>query len=84
MLQEFLKEGPHRNVPSTPVGVGVSLNFRCDDAIALFREFRAKGVAMSTPNVGNRLWVTQTEDPDGYRLFFASPADEPEETVYSE
>ena len=26
MLQEFWKEGPHRNVPSEKVGVGVSIN----------------------------------------------------------
>ena len=35
MLQEFWREGQHRNVPQTPVGVGVSIAFMCGDAVAL-------------------------------------------------
>jgi lactoylglutathione lyase len=34
--------------------------------------------------VGNKLWVTTVTDPDGYKLFFNSPTDVPEETLYSE
>lgn len=75
MLQE--------QVVDAKVGLGVSLNFICGDAIALFREFRARGVDAKTPFVGNRMWVTQVIDPDGYHLFFESPTDEPEESVYS-
>jgi hypothetical protein len=37
---------------------------------------------VSTPFVGNDLWVTSLTDPDGYRLEFESPTDVPEETVY--
>jgi len=30
------------------------------------------------------LWTTSVVDPDGYHLYFASPADAPEETVLDE
>lgn len=33
--------------------------------------------------MGNGLWVTSVQDPDGYRLDFESPTDVAEETVYS-
>jgi hypothetical protein len=39
---------------------------------------------VKTPFVGNRLWVTQLVDPDGYKLDFESPTDVPEETIYHE
>jgi hypothetical protein len=29
------------------------------------------------------MWVTPLVDPDGYKIFFESPTDVPEETVYS-
>lgn len=81
MLQEFWKEGKHRNIPDTPVGLGVSINFTCVDAVAFYRELRSRGVEARRPSVGNGWWVTQTTDPDGYRLFFQSPTDAPEESV---
>lgn len=34
--------------------------------------------------VGNRLWEIMITDPDGFRLFFESPTDVPEETKYSD
>lgn len=76
MLQAFWREGHHRNVPTSPVGVGMSICFMCDDAVALYDEFTARGLAMSKPHIGNGLWVTEIADPDGYRLVFESPADE--------
>jgi lactoylglutathione lyase len=36
MLQEFWKEGQHRNLPVGTVGIGVSINFVCQDALALW------------------------------------------------
>ena len=84
MLQEFWKEGHHRNVPETTVGVGVSINFLCGDALALYREITSRGVEAKRPFVGNAMWVTEVSDPDGYRLFFESPTDVPEETVLPE
>ena len=80
MLQEFRKSGAHANVPTDKLGVGVSICFICNDAVALYREFKARGVEAKRPFVGNRMWVTQTTDPDGYRLDFESPTDAPEES----
>src|SRR3954471_9601468 len=74
MLQEFA------NAPPSPGGI--NLTFMCDDAIALYRQYRALGA--SEPQVGNGLWVTQLADPDGHKLFFESPTDVPEETKLSE
>ena len=51
--------------------------------MSLYRELVGRGVEARRPSVGNRLWVTQVTDPDGYRLFFESPTDAPEETVWS-
>jgi hypothetical protein len=30
------------------------------------------------------MWVTSMSDPDGYKIFFESYTDMPEETVFSE
>jgi lactoylglutathione lyase len=84
MLQEFWKEGHHANVPEEKLGVGVSICFICENAIAFYREVRARGIQASNPFVGNGMWVTSLSDPDGYRIEFESYADAPEETVFSE
>lgn len=83
MLQEFRKEGHDAWVPSCKVGEGVSICFQCEDALAYYREVTARGVGASQPFVGNKMWVTNVSDPDGYRLEFESSTDVPEETVYS-
>lgn len=77
MLQEFL------NRPA-PIPGGITLNFTCDDAIALYSEYRSRGLNPSEPEVGNGLWVTEVVDPDGYKLFFNSPTDVAEDTKLSE
>jgi len=84
MLQEFWKSGNHSNVPTDRLGVGVSVCFMCKDALALYREFKSRGIDAKRPFVGNGLWVTEIVDPDGYRLAFESPSDAPEETEYAE
>ena len=84
MLQEFWKSGHHTNVPTDRLGVGVSVCFMCRDALALYREFKSRGLDAKRPFVGNGLWVTDIVDPDGYRLSFESPSDAPEETEYTE
>jgi len=84
MLQEFWKSGEHTNVPTDRVGVGVSVCFMCKDALALYREFKSRGLDAKRPFVGNGLWVTDIVDPDGYRLSFESPSDAPEETEYAD
>jgi len=84
MLQEFWKEGPHRNVPDDKLGVGMTICFICEDALALYRQFRSRGLDPKRPFVGNNMWVTSVADPDGYQLYFESPTDTPEETEYTE
>ncbi len=78
MLQEY-REGRR---PDGALGAGVSINFICDDAIALYHQFVARGVAAGRPFVGNGMWVTGMKDPDGYALFFESVTDAEEESVY--
>lgn len=84
MLQEYWKDGHAGGWPAGPLGQGVCLCFMCADAIAIYREARARGLQPSTPFVGNGLWVSSFVDPDGYRLDFESPTSEPEETAYTE
>jgi catechol 2,3-dioxygenase-like lactoylglutathione lyase family enzyme len=84
MLQEFWKEGPDRNIPEGPVGVGIAICFMCSDAVILYREFVRRRISAKRPFVGNRMWVTEVTDPDGYRVLFESPTDAPEETVLSD
>lgn len=88
MLQEYWREGPHAtpvNGSPAKAGEGVSIYFICDDAIRFYREVAARGVrAARKPFVGNGMWVTPLEDPDGYHLFFESVTDAPEESELSE
>ena len=65
-------------------GLGVSLCFQCSDALALYREFRSRGLTPQRPFVGNAMWVTVISDPDGYKLDFESPTDAPEESIFQE
>jgi lactoylglutathione lyase len=83
MLQEFAKEGHDAWLPDGKVGEGVSLVFTCDDAVAIYREVRSRGIEASEPQVGNAMWVTSLSDPDGYRIEFESATDTPEDTKLS-
>jgi len=80
MLQEFRKEW----VPEGKLGMGVSICFICEDALAIYREVTSRGIQAARPFVGNGMWVTSLTDPDGYRIDFESTTDVPEETVFSE
>lgn len=81
MLQEFW---PGRQ-PTEKLGTGVNVCFQCEDALALFREFKSRGVQMrKRPFVGNRLWVVPVTDPDGYLMEFSSPTNAPEESELEE
>lgn len=84
MLQEFWTEGQHANVPKEKLGVGVSICFICEDALAFYREVTSRGIQARKPFVGNGMWVTSLSDPDGYRIEFESYTDAPEESEYSE
>jgi catechol 2,3-dioxygenase-like lactoylglutathione lyase family enzyme len=81
MLQEFL---PGRQ-PKEPLGTGTSVVFTCEDSLALYCEFKSRGIEVRNgPTVGNRLWVVPVTDPDGYRIEFSSPTDAPEESELEE
>jgi hypothetical protein len=84
MLQEIEREGRHAWNPDGKLGAGVSINFICRDALALYREFRTRGIQARRPFVGNRMWVTSLKDPDGYDLHFESVTDAAEESEYVE
>jgi lactoylglutathione lyase len=63
----------------------MNVAFQCEDALALYREFKLRGIqTRKRPFVGNRLWVVPLTDPDGYRVEFASPTDAPEESELAE
>ena len=80
MLQEFWKD----NIPTGKLGEGMSVCFMCKDALAFYREVKARGIQPRRPFVGNGLWVTGLTDPDGYMVVFESPTDAPEESEYVE
>ena len=81
MLQEFLPE----RQPKETLGTGVNVCFQCGDALALYRDFKARGIqTRNRPSVGNRLWVVSVTDPDGYHMEFSSPTDAPEDTELEE
>ena len=82
MLQVFYKEGIGPWVPEDKLGVGVTISFQCRDALAIYHQAKSRGLQPSKPFVGNSNWVTTLFDPDGYRLEFESPTDQPEETEY--
>jgi lactoylglutathione lyase len=84
MLQEFAREGQDSWVPEGKLGVGVSIFFICEDALAIYREVRSRGIQASRPFVGNGMWLTSLRDPDGYSVEFESPTDVPEDTHLSE
>ncbi len=71
--------------PKEALGTGTSVCFMCDDALALYREFKSRGIqTRNRPFVGNRLWVVPLSDPDGYRIDFQSPTDAAEESELEE
>jgi len=65
MLQEFLPE----RQPQEMLGAGVNLCSQYEDALALYCEFKSRGIqTRKRPFVGNPLWVVPLTDPDGYRV----------------
>ena len=82
MLQEYYPKW----VPGDPLGKGQMPHFQCRDALKFYREITARGIKTceKEPFVGNNMWFFSVEDPDGYRLAFASPTDVPEETTLSQ
>jgi predicted enzyme related to lactoylglutathione lyase len=77
MLQQF------KSQPANP-GAGVTLCFICVDALALYREWKTRGLTPQRPFVGNGMWVVNLTDPDGYKLSFESVTDAEEESELEE
>jgi catechol 2,3-dioxygenase-like lactoylglutathione lyase family enzyme len=84
MLQEYWRDGHRSGRPEGKLGQGVSICFVCEDALAIYREIKSRGIEPQRPFVGNAMWVVSLTDPDGYRLDFESSTDVPEETVLSD
>ena len=84
MLQQFRTSGHDARRFGPDRGAGVVLCFFCADAVAFYRSVRERGLDATEPQVGNAMWVTELQDPDGYRLLFESKTDMPEETRLSE
>ena len=81
MLQECMPELQPNETP----GTGVNVCFQCEDALALYREFKSRNIQpRRQPFVGNGLWVVPVTDPDGYRMEFCSPTEAPEESELAE
>ena len=53
------------------------------DALAIYRDLVSRRISAARPFVGHGLWVTSVTAPGGYRLDVESPAEVPEDTVYS-
>jgi lactoylglutathione lyase len=79
MLQEF-----KANLPEEKLGVGVSIYFICEDALRIYQQIISQGLSVPEPFVGNNMWVVGLKDPGGYHIFFESPTEVPEETLYSD
>jgi lactoylglutathione lyase len=66
-----------------PPKTGPAICFQCEDALALYHEYKDRGLPVSEPFVGNGMWVVMLKDPDGYKLEFESLTDVAEETTYT-
>ena len=77
MLQEY-----HIDAPKEKLGIGISVCFMCEDALAIYKEIKSRGISTTTaPFVGNNLWVVSLKDPDGYNIFFEIKTDVKEGTI---
>ncbi len=83
MMQEYSQKQADALAGQT-LGLGTQIYFQCGDAVALYREFLARGIQVSEPQVGNGNWEIFLRDPDGYKIAFCSRTDVPEETRLSE
>jgi len=80
----MLRESKPLKVPPEKPGLGVSVCFQCKDALAIYHDVKSRGIEATEPQVGNGMWEFGVTDPDGYKLFFESVTDVPEETKLSE
>jgi len=81
MLQEYDEKN---NLSQEKPGAGVEIFFICEYALTFYTKLISNKISPSEPFVGNKMWVVQVKDPDGYKISFESFTDVPEETKYSE
>jgi lactoylglutathione lyase len=68
-LQEAVDSSREKMAAADVLGNGVSLNFSCSDALAIYRDAAARGIdAIREPQVGNFAWEVVLADPDRYRI----------------
>jgi lactoylglutathione lyase len=84
MLQQAMPATLEKLTANGKLGNGMSLYFQCEDALAIYRQAKERGIAGREPQVGNFNWEVSLHDPDGYSIHFCSPTDLPEETLLSE
>jgi lactoylglutathione lyase len=85
MLQEAVDSSRKKMAAAGVLGNGVSLNFSCSDALAIYRDATTRGIhTLREPQVGNFSWEVVLADPDGYSIHFSSPTDLTEETLLSD
>jgi catechol 2,3-dioxygenase-like lactoylglutathione lyase family enzyme len=85
MLQEATASSREKLAAAGVLGNGVSLNFSCSDALAIYGDAASRDIrTLREPQVGNLSWEISFADPDGYRIHFSSPTDLPEETLLSD
>jgi len=85
MLQEAGAETRQKLLAAGLLGNGAAFYLQCKDALAIYREARARGLdTVHEPQVGNFCWEIFFADPDGYKINFSSPTDVPEETLLSQ
>ncbi|MGE0158526.1 MAG: VOC family protein [Gemmatimonadales bacterium] len=82
MLQEWSADDPRRADLKGKIGEGVGFYFICEDALAFYHAVKDRGLEVQRPFVGNHMWVTSLDDPDGWSLHFESPTAVAEGTVY--
>ena len=51
---------------------GMSVCIQCNDTMALYHEFTAKGLRPTKPYLDTHTWIMLLKDPDGYLLSFES------------
>src|SRR6201747_483975 len=62
MLQEFRVSEGKSFLLGDKAGAGVSTWFQCRDSLALYHEFKERGISADEPFVGNGLWDVKLTD----------------------
>jgi catechol 2,3-dioxygenase-like lactoylglutathione lyase family enzyme len=82
MLQE--PGDVHGRPSGTPLGQGLSLNFTCSNALAVYDAVVDSRAVVEEPMVSNHMWVVTLRDPDGCRIEFHSSTLDREESTLSQ